>query len=724
MLIDELKEKKKECTGCSACYTVCPVGAIQMQPDEEGFFKPHIDMEKCIQCKLCEKTCPQINLEKENYENPRCYAVRANDDILSVSSSGGAFSVLADYVFERGGYVCGAAYDEDFKGVSHIMISEKSEMYRLRGSKYVYSKPGDIYRQVLEKLKKNKYVLFSGTPCQVAALKKVLKKDYEKLITVDILCGGVPSERVFREYIDEISEGKKILSVNFRPKEFGWQYSGIQTIFEDNSIHMVHSVRDSYLKGFLNWLYVGKPCENCEYAEPGRQGDFSIGDFWNIDKFSNIPQFTDGVSCLLLNNKRAEVIYMKLKDKFCFKHEVLLAFLKRFNRMQRHRDSHLARTRFFALFNEGISFPKCVDYSLNWKFDVALTGMWTVRNYGGELTYYALYKTLIQMGYTTIMVERRKDLPNYNVPNPTLFQENPYPFYDISKIHKTTQEQKELNARVKNFIIGSDQVWNHRIIESESVKSYTLDYTADWRKRISYATSFGSVEFTGNEEEKEVFKNLIQRFDYISVREKSGVSLCKKDFDVKAEWVVDPVFLCDKNVFDHLAEKSKCCISGNYIFTYFVHPNKNHFGIDKYARKMNYGLINTINADGYNFTGENWPYTYEKNCKVESWLYYLINSKFIITDSFHATCMALIYRIPFVFIRGTMNEQHGFERVSTILGQCGLMDRVASNVEEALNRKDLNEKIDFDKVFIKLNPEIERSRKWLKDAIEADKVVK
>ena len=218
-MVSEKINLKSECVGCGTCEKECPVGAISIITDRQGFRIPKIDVDKCITCNRCEQVCPQINYSPTGGENPKCYGVIANEEVLNQSSSGGAFSVICDYIFEREGYVCGAAYKSDFKSVSHIMISSKDELYKLRGSKYVRSDLGNIFNMVREKLDGGNYVLFSGTPCQVVALYNVLGKDYEKLITVDLICSGVPSEHFFAQYVDEIRKDKVIKSINMRPKK-------------------------------------------------------------------------------------------------------------------------------------------------------------------------------------------------------------------------------------------------------------------------------------------------------------------------------------------------------------------------------------------------------------------------------------------------------------------------------------------------------------------------
>ena len=408
-----------------------------------------------------------------------------------------------------------------------------------------------------------------------------------------------------------------------------------------------------------------------------------------------------------------------------YKKSVPLSFLKRHNRMQEKKSVPLAQRRFYYLLDKGMDFSKAVDYSLGWKFDVALTGCWTVKNYGGVLTYYALYNVLKDMGYEVLMVERRTEIPGYDIPKPDLFYENPYPFFDICRIHKNFTDQWELNNRVKCFICGSDQIWNYTYMNDESIKSYTMDYVTDWRKKVAYATSFGANYIKGNENQKNELINLIKRLDHVSVREQDGKKICQ-DFSISAEWVIDPVFLCDRLVYRKLYEKSKFTEQRDYVFSYFLNPNSNKYGIEKIAEKLQCGYVGTVNADenmlkNYGFSDKSWPYPYIANCKLEQWLNYLVHAKFIVTDSFHAVCFAIIYKIPFVFIQGKMTSEYGFGRIESLLKMLNLMCRIAGTVEEVLNDEHFFEPIDFDLVHTILDKEVERSREWLKNAIESDK---
>ena len=196
--------QKEKCSGCSACYPICPTNAITMEYDEEGFLYPIVNYEKCTNCGLCSKVCPELNFEFDNKKTPKCYAMQATDEIRMKSSSGGMFTILADYIFERDGFVCGVAFNknENWK-VEHIIIDKKEDLDKLRGSKYVQSDKKDIFKQIKELLNKDKYVLFSGCPCEVAGLKNYLRKNYDKLILVDLLCGSVESPKIYEKYLKE-----------------------------------------------------------------------------------------------------------------------------------------------------------------------------------------------------------------------------------------------------------------------------------------------------------------------------------------------------------------------------------------------------------------------------------------------------------------------------------------------------------------------------------------
>ena len=306
-----------DCCGCSSCAQKCPKGAIKMEENKEGFLYPVIDKEKCINCGLCSRVCPQLKKIVEKAKGyPKAYAMRnKNIDELSKSASGGIFSVLANYVIDNDGVVFGAVYDSSFN-INHVKANTKEELFPMRGSKYVQSNINNSYKAAEESLKNGKYVLFTGTPCQIAGLNSYLGKEYEKLITAEIICHGVPSQKLFHKYLDYLSEKfkSKVVEYNFRSKDkIGLnKVSKVRT--KDGKIRYITPDFDPYYSSFLNCLTFRKSCYQCHYTNYNRISDFTMGDFWGIKKIH--PDFykETGNSLVLVNNEKAEKLLEVLKD--------------------------------------------------------------------------------------------------------------------------------------------------------------------------------------------------------------------------------------------------------------------------------------------------------------------------------------------------------------------------------------------------------------------------
>ena len=316
---------KKDCCACTACLNICPKNAISMEKDEAGNFFPKIDKEKCTNCGLCEKTCA-FKKKKYKREDKNCYAAYTKkDDLLLKASSGGIFSSLAEKFIKDGGYVCGCtlSYKNEEIIVEHIVINNIKDLYKLQGSKYVQSNISNVMKKIKELLNENKKVLFSGTPCQVAGLKSFLRKDYENLYTIDIICHGAPSINVLHDYIKYIEKKKriKITELNFRNKENGWGLSGYLNGYKLNNIKnrkiIFSNNESSYYYLFQKGYMYRDNCYVCPYASDNRPGDITIGDYWGIEK--EHPELLEknkkGISCLIVNNNRGEELLNSYGDE-------------------------------------------------------------------------------------------------------------------------------------------------------------------------------------------------------------------------------------------------------------------------------------------------------------------------------------------------------------------------------------------------------------------------
>ncbi len=334
-----LKNKDKSmCNGCEICTKVCPTNAIKMVEDQEGFFYPEIDKDKCINCNKCKNICSNYNT---SLGNEKVYvAINKNEKELEESSSGGMFYILAKYVIEKNGVVFGVEYDENLK-VRHNFYETLEECKRFQGSKYVRSDIKDSYRKVEEFLKDDRYVLFTGTPCQCNALKTYLVKEYEKLILCDIICHANPSQKVFDKYKNEIenSRDKKIKMIYFRTKDNGWRNQTPIIEYMDNEKEEEKTFFSAFVKELIN-----RPsCHSCVFASSNRVTDFSIGDFWGIEKV--MPEVEDkdiGISLFMVNSKKASEVFDNVKEYIKYKEvDKDLAFLYNHNKnvpMHRNRE--------------------------------------------------------------------------------------------------------------------------------------------------------------------------------------------------------------------------------------------------------------------------------------------------------------------------------------------------------------------------------------------------
>lgn len=303
-----VRPHKEECTGCGACVSVCPKAAITMKPDEEGFLYPAVDASLCVECDLCEKRCPVGKPAAQN--KPQAYGAQNKDTGLRrASSSGGVFSAIARDMQKKGGVVFGAAFDEKLC-VEHIGAFDENELSSLRGSKYVQSDAAEAIANAAALLARGIPVLFSGTPCQIAGLKAKLGGKYDELLlTVDIVCHGVPSPGVFASYLQKLEEekGQRVVSYAFRDKRYGWKDFHAVATFEDGSEHAGSQVTDPFLYGFLQNLYLRPSCVRCEdYRGGGHAADITLADLWGAQKVCPDHDDDTGLSLVLVNTQKGK----------------------------------------------------------------------------------------------------------------------------------------------------------------------------------------------------------------------------------------------------------------------------------------------------------------------------------------------------------------------------------------------------------------------------------
>ncbi len=308
---------KSMCSGCTACASICPKGAIKMVRDNEGFLYPQIDKNKCIECGLCKRTCPILNKQEKRPFTQKAYLFQNNNEnIRADSTSGGFFSALGEYIINNHGIVYGASFNKDFI-VEHTKATKIYELNKFRKSKYVQSNQNNCFEEIKQYLNAGTLVCYSGTPCQVAGLKAFLKKDYKNLITVDLMCHSVPSPLFFekyKQYILQKLNATKILNINFRDKsKYGYKYS-MMTVKTDNGTYSEGIDTDPYLRGFFGDLTVRPSCFNCQFKTQQRVSDITIWDCFNINELDRKLDDDKGTTRILIQSQKGQDIINNLQN--------------------------------------------------------------------------------------------------------------------------------------------------------------------------------------------------------------------------------------------------------------------------------------------------------------------------------------------------------------------------------------------------------------------------
>lgn len=353
--------EKSKCSGCHACYSVCPQNCIQMVPDEEGFAYPLVNLKKCIDCNLCARVCP-INQSHKADNHPQVLACYNIDELVRLdSSSGGLFTLFAEQIVNNNGVVFGATFDDDFN-VLHRYAHTIDELRQFRGSKYVQSIIGDSYKQVRVFLNQGKPVLFSGTPCQIAGLRAYLNHDYESLYCVDIICHGVPSPLVWRKYISyrESIAGSKIRNASFRRKNNGWRHFSMSFSFHNDTEYTQQHTQDPYMRAFLRNVCLRPSCYRCNFKTLQRESDITLADFWGVHRL--LPELYDdkGTSLIFLNTSKGKTLFDEIQSRIVFK-EVDLNRVLDYNPCAiKSVQINPQREYFFADINR-LSFDELID---------------------------------------------------------------------------------------------------------------------------------------------------------------------------------------------------------------------------------------------------------------------------------------------------------------------------------------------------------------------------
>ncbi len=691
--IYQISQTESKCTGCGACMNVCPRGAIQMVVRDGYVVYPEVDDKLCSKCGLCLKTCPSAPPARPGLKTdgdfPQIYGAYVHDEtVRQDSSSGGFFTVLAEYTLKRGGVVCGAAFAMQGTEVSHIVIDNLSDLRRLRGSKYVQSSTGLIYRDLLGLLKQGRSVLFTGTPCQVAAFKSVVDapKWKDQILTVDLFCAGVPPQKLFTQYVNAVTEGRAETAhgIKMRDKSIGGWHDCCFTILYRDGVYHCDKTNDPYFRGMKARLTARKSCWNCRYAQIPRQGDFSIGDLWGVAE--NILHITDekGVSAVCVNNEKASRVLAAVKSSLAFLTKVNIDDVGATNNLRVHCYPHPNYERFWDYLRNGGDFISAVDKFISLSDGIAILNFHDSRgNYGSALTGYAMQEKIRQMaGFAPVHISLWDG-----------FKEEISDLRDFTKEHiletrpsSTDLVLKSYNKYFQTFIVGPDVVWKNCGYYGSFYK-FLLDFASFSKNICSYAPSFktktvtdlipGKGEFEVSSAEILHRKRLLKRFTHISVREDFGVDICRDVFDVNAELVLDPTLLLDAKDYKKLMRFACEEITTDTIVTYFL--NSSSIPPDVAEALRDGRLVkDTVNGGDFSdlFRGKGLQRT---GVKMADWLRLIHDCKCLVTDSYHGMIFAIIFRRPFILIRHSKESLTVSYKLDSLLKLLGIENRFADS---------------------------------------------
>lgn len=624
-----------------------------------------------------------------------------NNNLIKKSSSGGMFAELAKFVLSQKGVVFGCAMErvEDGFDVKHIYIENEKDLYKLQGSKYVQSRIGNTIKEAKEFLDKGRFVLYSGTPCQIAGLKAYLKQDYDNLLTVDLSCTGTPSLEIFNSFIKFLEKkfGQKIIKFEFRNKErMGWSCGNALITFENGKQKILYNNVTSYLYLFINKKLQNRSCQECKYTGLERISDITVADAWGVEK--EYPELLKskfdknrGISLVIANNNKAYSLLNKIQNNLIIKEINInkmvkynnplnkitqnkedLTFLNAYKNDKYYGIEKLFRKNlgkkyyYYILKNHTPRFIKNIIKLFKPKQeDFLLMTLYWLSNYGSLLTAYALYKTLVNFGYKGRLIH----YGNFRGYGKVFIKKH----LPLTKRCLKQNDFSKLNNITSRFILGSDNLINLDTNPLLFVAQCLFNFTMNDKKRLMISGSIGAWDgSTQDKQEHNYIKYLLNRFDYISTREEHGKQVFEKEYDVQADWINDPVFYLKKDDFIELTKNIKEDYS-NKIMQYVLYPTSETKKIVEYTKK-NMGL-DTIKFDG----NDNVKYfSNSKNKSVENWLKAILESKLVITDSFHCVAFCLIFNKDFVCIKNT----HATVRFLSLFKRLGIQIPLIETVKD------------------------------------------
>lgn len=607
-------------------------------------------------------------------DQQRCFAVMAADDIRLKSSSGGAFTVLAESILAQGGAVCGAEFTEDLH-CRYGIVEDAEDLARFRGSKYVKAAfPRDFFSRVGAILEAGRPVLFSGTPCQVAAVRKAFIGFADRLFTVDLICAGAPRERLFRRYLDENWGLGNVRSYEFRNKSKGWRHHHflIHVTLKDGREDWRDSSDDEHMQAMKVKFNLSAGCFNCRYCNLDRPGDITLADFWKIPAAYDDGK---GTSAMLVNTAQGQRLFENVRGRFKMTVELPVSeLLSRQGRLRRAPVPRVGYDKFVQLVEQKPVREALRDCLSDIDRNVAIFNFhWETVNFGAVLTAYALNQALRSWGFDARNVDFKPALPRVarKPPNPR-FDDFRHRHLPVSHFVRAGASMAGLNAMFGSFVTGSDQVWNPGLVGAFQ-DAYFLTFTDPDKRLVSASASFGCNPLSAYG--AWTLRRLLKPFTALGVREESACSALN-GIGVKAVRTADPVFLLDRAQWQALADGGTVT-SPDRVVWYAV----NAFGkeaLNAYFARQ---------ADG-----KDCPFCLDAQLGVEDWLTAISRASLVLTDSFHALCFAILFERPFAVL---VDGKPKSDRIRGLLKDIGLEGRIFSDPADIPPLEELKRDVDF-----------------------------
>lgn len=718
---------KEQCTGCGLCSAICPEKAVTMTPDEQGCPYPSIDADLCSECGACVDACPATASQPESRELPLPYVGWAKDfAVRRGSTSGGLFPLFAGLCLERGGLVCGAAFSADYKSVVHDCADQAKDSRRFCGSKYLESSAADVYCRVKDALDGGRPVLFSGVPCQVAGLKSFLGKEYDALLTIDLICHGVPPQSLWQRYLaDWEALGLTPVEVQFREKTRGWLAAEFCISMRACSGNILQYrtgfVKDPYVSAFLHNMTIRPSCTACRYKHYVRQADITLADFWGIERFRPDIGHKDGVSLVLVNSPAGRKALENVRPLMGLCEQVPWDWPHMINselfgpaKVNPQRQVFLSRLAGNRSLDFSLALGKALKPRRGNKVGII---PWIGRNYGNFMQNYALLQALTALGYEASCLEARPwiydDAHAYLRPRDEAFLYAEKHLLRRTKGAGSLEEVHAWNDEFDAFVVGSDQVWSVKTSKYINMTKFLWGgYVNPDKRLISYAASMGMNFFSGDYRMLKLAQSLIRKFDRVSLREKSGTDICRRLFGVEATHVLDPTLLLTEDDYRPLLDApllEEAPPEGQVALYAPYTPEKL---IEDISRKLwdRHGL-KVINAASCLRDGV------IVRRSMPGFLHCIRNSAFVISDSFHCTVFSVIFRKPFIFF--SHGQEHGAERLISLAGHLDLPpERFQSAFTyEAVARSFDMPPPDYDRIYEVLSRRREESLRFLRESL-------